>query len=114
MIEKVFQDKVLAVIRALHLMAYHTYDSKRSVSGFPDLVVVGERGVLYRELKTDKGRTSAYQVQWLAALTAAGEDAKVWRPADFESIIVPELRALGRVRVAEPVLSQAQIRRRLR
>ena len=35
---------------------YHTRDSRRSPSGFPDLVCVGPAGILWRELKTAKGK----------------------------------------------------------
>lgn len=52
--------------------------------GFPDLVIVGPRGVLYRELKTVRARLTAAQQVWLARLRAAGQDAEVWRPYDLQ------------------------------
>lgn len=66
--------------------------------GFPDLVIVGT-GVLYRELKSDRGYLSREQQAWLCALTAAGQDADVWRPADLHNGRIPtELaRLAGRV-----------------
>jgi hypothetical protein len=68
-------------------MRYHTHDSRRSPSGFPDLVIVGDR-VLYRELKTAKGKVSDAQAAWLHALVLAGQDACVWRPADLLSGLI--------------------------
>lgn len=53
--------------------------------GFPDLVLVRER-VVYAELKTDTGRLSLEQELWLDALSAAGADARVWRPRDEEEV----------------------------
>lgn len=53
--------------------------------GFPDLVLVRER-LLFVELKTDTGIMTAEQLAWLAALRAAGQDARVWRPADWSII----------------------------
>ncbi|MDQ3273527.1 MAG: VRR-NUC domain-containing protein [Actinomycetota bacterium] len=69
--------------RILRLLAYHTHDSRRSDKGFPDLVVVGPGGVLYRELKDETGVVSPDQVEWLVRLVEAGVDAGVWRPTDL-------------------------------
>jgi hypothetical protein len=56
--------------------------------GFPDLVLVhhGRGLLLFRELKTQTGRLSGEQVDWLNALRAAGQNVKVWRPSDFPAI----------------------------
>lgn len=72
--------------------------------GFPDLVLVGRGGILYRELKTEKGRLSPEQVVWLRTLNSAGADAGIWRPADLEcGTIELELRTLrGVLAVAKP------------
>lgn len=68
--------------------------------GFPDLVVAGGGGVLFRELKAAKGSTTPEQRRWLGMLTTAEADADVWRPADLQSgRIEAELRAI-RKRVA--------------
>jgi hypothetical protein len=44
------------------------------------------RQILFRELKTEKGRPTAEQLVWLDAITAAGGDAGIWRPSDVEVI----------------------------
>lgn len=63
--------------------------------GFPDLVIVGPGGVLYRELKSATGTFSEEQDMWLAVLKRAGQNAEGWRPADLRSgRIERELRAL--------------------
>lgn len=113
MTEAQFQSQVLALIRAMGLAAYHTHDSRRSEPGFPDLVIVGMNGVLYRELKTAKGRVSPDQKYWIYALNAAGEDAGIWRPSDWPTRIQSELTALGRCLVQRPLPSQAALRRHL-
>ena len=86
----------------LHLEAYHTHDSRRSDSGFPDLVIVG-RAVLWRELKSDRGRLSLDQHRWREHLTAAGADWGIWRPADWMSgEIETQLKALSARSAARP------------
>lgn len=95
MSEKNLQSAVEKLARFSGWLVYHTHDSRRSQPGFPDLVMVsGKRGmVLYRELKSATGKLRPEQVTWLDELTAAGEDAGVWRPADLVSgRITAELR----------------------
>jgi VRR-NUC domain len=54
-------------------------------AGFPDLVLVKGK-VLWVELKADDGRLSPEQVAWLERLRAAGQEAFIWRPADWPTI----------------------------
>lgn len=73
---------------------YHAYDSRRSVPGWPDLVLIGQ-GIIYRELKSATGTLRPDQRDWRDMLRAAGADWAIWRPADLESgRIEAELRAL--------------------
>ena len=86
MTEQQFQNKILKLARQTGWTAYHTYDSRRSQPGFPDLVLVKDR-VLFRELKTDKGKQSKAQKIWERTLRKAKSDFKVWRPKDMQAII---------------------------
>lgn len=87
---------VRELCKGLGLLRYHTHDSRRSPSGFPDLVCVGPRGVLFRELKRQRGKVSAEQQEWLDALTATGQNAAVWRPASLLSgAIAAELAGIS-------------------
>ncbi len=65
---------------------YWTYFSKHSPAGFPDLTLVRDGVLLIRELKTDRGRLTDAQRDWLAGLQACGVDAAVWRPSDWPAI----------------------------
>lgn len=65
--------------------AYHTFDSRRSQSGFPDLVLVRDR-VIYAELKRSTGKPSQAQKEWLDGLSAAGAEVYLWRPADLDEL----------------------------
>ena len=65
--------------------AYHTYDSRRSDTGFPDLVLVRDR-IIFLELKREQGKVSATQASWLAALHHAGAEVYVARPRHFDAL----------------------------
>ena len=85
--EEHFQAAIITAARLLGWTVYHTYDSRRSNPGFPDLVLVKDR-VKFREVKRQGGKLTEDQVDWLERLTAAGADAGVWRPADWDVIMV--------------------------
>lgn len=61
-------------------------------SGYPDLTIAGPGGVLFREVKSDKGKLTKDQLVWLALL-----GADVYRPCDWMSGRVErELKAISR------------------
>ena len=64
--------------------------------GYPDWTICGPGGLIFREAKSEDGRRSRAQIAWGRALTAAGHDYAIWRPADWESgRIDAELRAIA-------------------
>jgi hypothetical protein len=83
--EKEWQAQVVSLARRLGWMTYHTYDSRRSEPGWPDLVLVRERMVI-AELKTQTGRVSEAQRKWLNALQQAGVETYLWRPSDMGQV----------------------------
>ena len=85
--EKHFQGSIVSAARQLGWRAYHTYDSRRSAPGFPDLVLVRGRRIVYAELKSERGVMSAAQYQWLRDLVCAGQDVFLWRPSDWDAIL---------------------------
>jgi hypothetical protein len=101
--EKDFQNQVIDL---LHLYGYrvaHFVPAQNSRGqwrtpfsadgkGFPDLVAVRPKGnrsprVLFVELKTDSGKVSKEQDDWIGDLLGAEAEAYVWRPRDWYSII---------------------------
>ena len=82
-----FRDAVRSLAEWAGWVVYYVPDSRwTDTRGWPDLVLARGGRVLFRELKTDIGRVSKEQVWWIEQLTAAGADAKVWRPADWPEI----------------------------
>ena len=74
---------VRRLIADLGLFGYHTRNSKGSAPGWPDWVIVGRGGILYRELKTEHGAPTAAQRHVGDLITRAGGDWAVWRPRDL-------------------------------
>ena len=54
--------------------------------GYPDLTMVRDGLVIFAELKTDKGVTSAHQDRWLEALRQSNDAVCLWRPSDMDEI----------------------------
>jgi VRR-NUC domain len=99
MTERELQAQVLDLARMLGYLAYHTYDSRRSVEGFPDLVLVHERSgaLIFAELKSPTGRVTTAQDRWLRALALRGA-AFVWRPDHLrDGTIVRALQRYARI-----------------
>jgi hypothetical protein len=81
------------------LLAYHLDAARRrfnsSSVGFPDWVIAGPSGILFRELKSQDGRITPDQRYWGDILNYAGGNWGIWRPDDAASgIICAELDAL--------------------
>lgn len=96
MTEASLEALVADACKKLGLLRYHTHDSRRSPSGFPDDVILGRGGAIFRELKRQSGRVSKAQREWLDMLAETGMDVDVWRPVDwFSGRILSELRALS-------------------
>ena len=87
MTEKAFQNWVLTVAYLNRWRVYHTHDSRRSVPGFPDLVLVKGKQLIFAELKTKRGNLSTPQKEWLDALRLTGVTAEVWRPQGETAIL---------------------------
>lgn len=84
--EREWQAQVVDAARLLGWRVYHTHDSRRSEPGWPDLALVRDRLVM-AELKTDTGRVSQAQSDWLAALRDAGVETYLWRPSDWDAVL---------------------------
>lgn len=85
--EKEFQARVVALAKFRGFKVYHTLNSRGSEAGFPDLVLA-RRGspLLLIELKTESGKLTAAQAEWITVLSFAGADVRVYRPSDWPLI----------------------------
>ena len=85
--ERGFQTLVLELARLTGWLAYHTFNSRRSAPGYPDLCLVRGNVCVMAELKTNTGRVTQAQQAWLKALSAVpGIETALWRPRDWDII----------------------------
>lgn len=103
-LEKDWQRTVVDLAKQLGWLVYHTFNSRRSAHGFPDLCLVRDR-VVYLELKREKTYPTPDQVNWLRALIAAGAEAYIARPSDLQHLA--QVLA-SRQRVSTPLDSQTR------
>jgi hypothetical protein len=76
---------VYEICKDAGVSVHHCNDSRHCHgAGFPDLLLIGVRGILFREVKasaTDRPRPEQTAILWL--LRAAGQDAEVWNATDL-------------------------------
>jgi VRR-NUC domain len=87
--ERQFERAVVEYAEFNSWLVYHTYDSRRSKPGFPDLVLVRDDRLLFVELKSERGRLSDAQLDWMGrlerveAIPSSCVTVFVWRPSDW-------------------------------
>jgi hypothetical protein len=86
--EKELQQNVIDTAAKLGYRHYHTHDSRRSDTGFPDLCLVSRdrRRVIWIECKSAAGRCTPEQEQWQDELALCDEEVYVVRPGNLEEI----------------------------
>ena len=93
--EREFQREVVQRAKSLGWFIFHALPGQgrnRHLTlfigkrGFPDLVLCRPPRLLFVELKSEKGKVSNDQREWLDALRACGVEVYIWRPSDLEQI----------------------------
>ena len=90
--EQEFQDAVADLAQLRTPVAY-------DAAGFPDLVLIRPPRVIFAEMKSEKGRVTEPQREWLADLAAcSGVESYNWRPShwfDIELILARDPEQLS-------------------
>ncbi len=105
--EAQFQRSVTALAKAAGWTFFHVSDARRcgrgrttgdsNVSGLPDLIMAHPtRGFVLAELKRQDGKVrdsqlKAFAVLGPAALASRNVRVHVWRPSDYDDVVVPVL-----------------------
>lgn len=87
--ESAFMSWVIDLAHTRGWLVYHTWKSIHSPAGFPDLCMTRnpwnfkkEGRVIFAELKTERGKPTPDQQEWLDNLyMAPGVEAYLWRPS---------------------------------
>lgn len=96
MTEDQLTENIRELARLFGVLVFHVRDSRGSIGpGFPDLVLTGRGGTLFRELKSARSRLTDSQWRWGEYLTLGGENWKVWRAADWPHVIRAEMEAIS-------------------
>ena len=105
-LEKDFQEQVIELAHILGYRIAHFRPAQNSKGqwrtpvsadgkGFPDLVLVRPdfntkgrpKRMIFAELKSNTGRLSKEQGEWLEDLAGAGVESYLWRPKDWDDIV---------------------------
>ncbi len=90
--EKELQANVIKWAKLHGWKVYHTHDSRRSEPGFPDLLMIRNDQALAIELKSQKGKLTEAQIDWLTAFASiAGFQAMILRPSDWLNGTIEEM-----------------------
>lgn len=73
MTEAQLQEAIVQAAKPLGWLVYHTFDSRHSAAGFPDLVLVRGRRIIFAELKDAKRKADLEQLEWLFRLERVGD-----------------------------------------
>ncbi len=87
MTERVFMQSIIDLAKREGWRHYHTHDSRRSPSGFPDLVLVKPPRIIAAEVKTETGQVTADQQNWLDDLGLTPVETFIWRPSYWAGIV---------------------------
>jgi len=91
MTEEQLEAEILALceereITWAHIDTPHHNRKRHNLAGFPDLMLFGRGGSMFRELKRQRNPGgSPAQTNWKYWLLAAGQDYAIWQPRDLES-----------------------------
>lgn len=86
--ERQFQADIRALLATYGYRVHVVHDSRRSPEGWPDCLAASPNGdVLALELKTETGRVTVAQTEWLALLNGCGVEARVLRPSEVDWLI---------------------------
>lgn len=85
-LEREWQSEVVRIAALGGWRHHHQYNSRRSIKGWPDLVLARPPELIIAELKTRRGRVGPEQTEWLETLAACGVEVYIWRPDNLDEV----------------------------
>ena len=100
MSEDELEEQIRDACKKLGILRFHVRYSKGTTAGLPDDILIGPRGILWRECKNQVNSLTPAQVKTGEALMVIGQDWATWRPGDwFSGRIRRELAAISGLKV---------------
>lgn len=92
MSEKDWQATVVDAAVTFGWAVYHTFDSRHSNAGFPDLVLLRRDRLIFTELKREAGKLDLPQEAWARGLGEVADanptvEYHTWRPSDWDDVL---------------------------
>ena len=86
-LEKDFLNNIVKLARLSGWLVYHTYDSRRSEKGYPDITMTRHGRIIFAEVKREGEAPTVEQTIWLKTL-AENENIEVylWYPSEWENV----------------------------
>jgi hypothetical protein len=85
--EKEFMALIVREAKAKGWKVMHHFDSRKSEKGWPDLFMVRGNRAIALECKTDTGKPTQDQLDWIVALGRTGIAADIVRPCHWDRIL---------------------------
>ena len=87
--EKTFLAQVRRLATDHGFATYHTFDSRKSDEGYPDLTLVKPGRLIFMELKSRRGKLTHDQEVWLSLLSRSVPGVETYhvRPEDWDRIV---------------------------
>ena len=87
--EKAWLAQVRYLAKTLGWQFWHPWLTIYSARGWPDVALVRPPRLIFAELKTEKGKVSPEQQEWLDLLRSVGGNVEVyvWRASDFDEVV---------------------------
>lgn len=102
--EKQWQSMIIDLARRFQYeFIYHTWSSRHSPAGFPDLVLLKNGVMIVIEVKREDGQPTPEQYFWLLEFTKVTPFVFLWKPSDFDEAVevLEELREPGYVKLSK-------------
>ena len=86
--EESLQNKVIDLLKLGRWVYFHSWSSRHSVAGFPDIIAIRGTRVLAIELKSTKGKLTPAQIAWGQTFTATGKvEYYCWYSEDWDEMV---------------------------
>lgn len=87
--ERELREQVRDLCKVFGWRFYFTWTSIHSPRGMPDLILCRPPRLIFAELKSDKGKITSHQQEWLDLLGECGGNVECYivRPSDIEKFV---------------------------